>query len=280
MSRVFVNRSVQCACLLLPVVCMSTVFAADNWQEPAKVAGFPFSMNMDARHKVIVSAKQGKAVAQLANGGKQVLADLPEKEVAAFADHVALQADFNFDGLGDLALFEATGYGGVNQFYRLFLGTKNGKFTAFNPSVSNPLLAVQQQALRSSARSGPRWYESTFQFKQGKLSQRIETVMIDDELSHMQFFNAAGKLLGAIVTADPETASLQSKPVSRTVIVDKLALYNKPDEASKTKMYVIAGDKVELLNYRQDESWTDWYLMRFKGSRVVEKWVKAEGLGK
>ena len=47
----------------------------------------------------------------------------------------------------------------------------------------------------------------------------------------------------------------------------KAYLYSSPNKP--TKMYVLKGDDVELVD-RQD----DWLKIRFKGKKVVEGWIK------
>jgi hypothetical protein len=39
-------------------------------------------------------------------------------------------------------------------------------------------------------------------------------------------------------------------------------------------MYLINGDNVMLLDYRENDDGSEWFLVRFKGKKLVEKWVE------
>ena len=41
-------------------------------------------------------------------------------------------------------------------------------------------------------------------------------------------------------------------------------------------MYVIAGDKVTVLKEERATDGKRWYFIRFNGSKVIEKWIKAD----
>ncbi len=57
------------------------------------------------------------------------------------------------------------------------------------------------------------------------------------------------------------------------IVVEKAWMYDQPDENSLTKLYLIKGDEAELLQTTKDAL---WYRVRFKGSKLVEKWIKAD----
>lgn len=52
---------------------------------------------------------------------------------------------------------------------------------------------------------------------------------------------------------------------------NKSVLFNAPNDASKTKMYLIKGDTVELLEFKKN-----WLLIRYKiqKNKTIEKWIK------
>jgi hypothetical protein len=50
-------------------------------------------------------------------------------------------------------------------------------------------------------------------------------------------------------------------------------MYDQPDENSLTKLYLIKGDEAELLQTTKDAL---WLRVRFKGTQLVEKWIKAK----
>ena len=56
----------------------------------------------------------------------------------------------------------------------------------------------------------------------------------------------------------------------------KSYLYDSPDDSSRTKMYLVGGDKVSVLNKATTSDNTRWLFIRFKGTKTLEKWIKAE----
>ncbi len=65
-------------------------------------------------------------------------------------------------------------------------------------------------------------------------------------------------------------------PAVRAIAVERAYLYNQPVEAAKTSMYVIKGDRVTLLDAAG--AWDEWVLMRYQGTRLIEKWIKFDQL--
>jgi uncharacterized protein YfaS (alpha-2-macroglobulin family) len=61
-----------------------------------------------------------------------------------------------------------------------------------------------------------------------------------------------------------------------TIKVAKAWLYDDADETTRTKMYLISGDKAEVLNSKKASDNSRWLFIRFEGKAVVEKWLRAE----
>ncbi|TCP88663.1 hypothetical protein EDC44_1503 [Cricetibacter osteomyelitidis] len=59
-------------------------------------------------------------------------------------------------------------------------------------------------------------------------------------------------------------------------IKNKTFLYNSFND--KTKMYLIRGDKVSILNQKIDENNQKWYFINYKGKREINMWIKAEDI--
>ncbi|RVU83771.1 hypothetical protein EOL70_15720 [Leucothrix sargassi] len=72
-------------------------------------------------------------------------------------------------------------------------------------------------------------------------------------------------------------AEAVKKPQAALTIKAKQAiLHDSASEESATKMYVITGDTVTLLSEKTDDAGQRWYQVRFEGSKIIEKWIKAE----
>jgi len=67
---------------------------------------------------------------------------------------------------------------------------------------------------------------------------------------------------------------------TKSVLVLKLKslLYKEPSESSKSKMYLIAGDKVTLLDTKVDNFGQEWYYISYQGKKEIKAWIKAEAV--
>lgn len=63
-----------------------------------------------------------------------------------------------------------------------------------------------------------------------------------------------------------------------SVTAGKAWLYSEASNTSLTKMYLVKGDKVQLLEF--DDSNGLWYFLKYssKENRAILKWVKCEDL--
>lgn len=60
------------------------------------------------------------------------------------------------------------------------------------------------------------------------------------------------------------------------VVKNKSYLYNNPD-GDKTKLYLIKGDVVSILDRRSSNN-KDWYLINYKGKKEINMWIKADAV--
>ena len=56
--------------------------------------------------------------------------------------------------------------------------------------------------------------------------------------------------------------------IIETIVPEKQYLYSENNMCSQTKMYLIKGDKVEIL---KEEG--DWLFILYKGTREIKKWI-------
>lgn len=242
--------------LLLSLIFTHSVMAAPV--EPKGYASLPIKFSPRAATPVALVKQGNKVQARLPGGKTQDLGELPNLEgVGIVPEGLLLQADFNFDGLGDVAVLDGVGYGGVNLFYRLYTWDKaTGKFKAFKETISNPLLDAKTRIISTSQRSGPRWYSQDYRFIKGKPYLWQEGLMVGSEgdLYYVKTYNSVGKVLKKLVVEAASTPiDEKAVPATRKIAVDKAVLYIKADEKTKTKQYVVKGDKVTLLDYAESE---------------------------
>jgi hypothetical protein len=249
--------------------------------EPKGYAKLPVKFSPSASIPVSIVQQGKKVQAKLPGGKTQDLGDLPDLEtVGIVPESLLLQSDFNFDGLGDVAVLDGIGYGGVNLFYRLYTWNKAvGKFKEFKETISNPMLDAKAKTINTSQRSGPRWYSKDYRIFNGKPYLWQDGVMVGSEgdLYFVKTYDSAGKMLKKVVVEAAATPVNETTvPAIRKIAAGKAVLYAKPDAKAKTKMYVIKGDKVTLLDYAENDDGSEWFLVRFKGKKTVEQWVKAD----
>lgn len=264
--------------ILLGISLLSLNAAA--FTTPKGYANLPVSYSPVPKLNVRIEQQKNAVIAKLPNGKTQLLGEMPDvPEGSQEIDGLLLQDDFNFDGLGDVAVLDGVGYGGVNLFYRLYLWDKAaGKFQEFKETISNPTLTKETKTLSTGQRSGPRWYTTDYRFRNNKPYVYSESAMVGSagDLYFAKLYNSVGKILKKVVaeTQDPSSIDGKTPAAVRKIVVAKAPLYDKPDADSKTKMYLIKGDKPTLLDYRENEDGSEWFLIRFNGKKLVEKWVE------
>ncbi len=65
-------------------------------------------------------------------------------------------------------------------------------------------------------------------------------------------------------------------PKEVVIRTEKSWLYDRPEENSKSGMYLVRGDLAEVLDFKKAADNTRWYLIRFKGRKLLEKWIRVE----
>lgn len=61
-------------------------------------------------------------------------------------------------------------------------------------------------------------------------------------------------------------------------ILSKSHLYKEPSESSQSKMYLVAGDKVTVLDTKTDEVGHEWHYISYQGKKEIKMWIKAEAV--
>ncbi|MEE9351033.1 MAG: hypothetical protein V3U78_02135, partial [Thiotrichaceae bacterium] len=57
------------------------------------------------------------------------------------------------------------------------------------------------------------------------------------------------------------------------IAVEKCWLYDEANQDSKSKMYLVKGDKVNILKRSND-----WVLVRYEGKKTIEKWIESNAI--
>ncbi|CAD5110599.1 hypothetical protein [Zestomonas carbonaria] len=128
----------------------------------------------------------------------------------------------------------------------------------------------------SKHRDGATWYEEVYRREDGQL------ILIGKDrcLGCGQVFRTIyqdKKPIEKMVVNDKESYFDRTQ-LSSVVSVDKSILFNEPSDSSPTKMYLIKGDSVQLVDYSDEGN--GWYLVRYNHPQktAIQKWVHCSDL--
>lgn len=215
--------------------------------------------------------------------GSQIELEIPEANEAEPRFEVA---DYDFDGHDDLGVSIAAGM--VNEAYHLYLYRPAQRRYEFLPmpetlidrincsSFSGLERKVAERALYSNCRSGPRWYYDAFRFDAQGQPWVYKTLQVQDDYSpdypYVFFpllektFDTQGNVVASRAMND------DGQPQTWTVPAARLYLHQQPNEASRSKAYLIQGDISEVLA-RKDR----WLLIRYASKQgPLERWVSLD----
>lgn len=110
-------------------------------------------------------------------------------------------ADVNFDGIRDLLIETQIGYGGVNVFFNLYLGTETGfESQAAARDLSNPEIDTEQRQITTMQRSGPLWRRSIYLVSKGRPFHYMSATAAGNGMEYVQFLTHDGKLDQEMIT--------------------------------------------------------------------------------
>lgn len=228
--------------------------------------------------------------------GRQRLPATGDEEGRSSLDH----DDYNFDGYQDLV--SSATLGQVNEANRVYLyDPGNGGFRELQvPSNAEGNCGgfwslapdAASKTLTSSCRGGPLWYSDVYCYDGPRLClcRAMRRVYLDVErlapvlalegaqdipvLGVWSTYDPAGKVLeralGSALDTPGDGKSLLGH--SAGVVPARLPLHDRPGEAA-TRRYLVAGDRVELLDIDEQENWIQVrYLNPARGA--IRGWVQ------
>lgn len=227
--------------------------------------------------------KHGERYVLLQPDGKPLALSIPEgNEIEAPSFEVD---DYDFDGHPDLAIRVPVGM--VNSVYHLYLyrpvlrhferlHMPSELMERANCSELSQLQPDKaQRVLYSHCRSGPRWYYDAYRFDESGAPWLYKTLHVrhDYDPDAPVFFPVFEK------TLDPQGRIIASRalddgdqPLTWTVPAPRLHLHERPEETSRSKAYLIAGDVCEVLD--QQGRWLQIRYASRKGP--LERWVSLD----
>lgn len=226
--------------------------------------------------------RDGERYLLLQPDGSRIELETPEANEAEPRFEVA---DYDFDGHDDLGVSMSAGM--VNQVYHLYLyrpAQRRFELLTMPETLIDRLSCsgfwglerkVEERALYSSCRSGPRWYHDAFRFDHG-LPWLYKTLQVQDDYSpdypYLFFplfektFDQQGEVVASRAIDD------DGEPQTWTVPTPRLYLHHEPNEASRSKAYLIEGDVCEVLA-RQGQ----WLQIRYASRKgPLERWISLD----
>lgn len=200
----------------------------------------------------------------------------------------ALMADFNFDGWRDVAVPTNTGYGGVNTFYDLYFyrpASRTFQKSRYTDAPddhgvrANLFPDLPTRTVNGSYKSGPAYVAATlcptpdgldlYLCRRGELGQNPDLIGAADDYDWTWFGPMGARLAYRPLRRSGENRSIW------TVVTARLDLHPEPTFTSRLPVYVIRGDKVEVLELRPG-----WAHVTYtgKGKQPLSGWVQRSSI--
>jgi hypothetical protein len=188
--------------------------------------------------------------------------------------------DLDFDGLDDIAVVSATGYGGVNIFYTIYFARQNGYLADPDLYLSNYIMHPEVQVIESEYKSGPRHFTEFYRVQEKKLTSYAvyENYAPDRDLCYLDALygeKAPSVEEKQLCSCKALLSRQQAQTLYAKVTVPKALLYNDRYGKERSGMYLIQDDVVTLL---AGDPTGDTVKIRFEGKKVVEKYLKLDAL--
>ncbi len=196
--------------------------------------GFSFTQKFDVSKSIeaTLQATDSGTFFVSVNGKKKKLSKMDVENFKEFSKNALfLINDFNGDGYKDFAIPSRDAYPGVNSkkdYYLFDPKTKSFKLSGKNIGY----LKREGKNLIAYEKDGPFIYEIYYTIKDGKLKKQKSVVDF------------------GIVKRVKEAKRVYFLPEYLTIKSKRAYFYNTPDEKSKTKIYVIKGDRVKVLDIK------------------------------
>ncbi|WP_155754401.1 hypothetical protein [Burkholderia multivorans] len=135
---------------------------------------------------------------------------------------------------------------------------------------------IDGDSLISSYRLDAKQYEDIYKLKNGKYQIAISDACVGcDEIYRSVYVN--GRVSEKIIVTNQQNYA-RRVPITTEVVSNKAMLYENHSDSAATKMYLLKGDKVQLVEFSSEDGL--WYLVKYPSQRrgIIRKWVKCEDL--
>ncbi|WP_152529060.1 SH3 domain-containing protein [Stutzerimonas azotifigens] len=130
----------------------------------------------------------------------------------------------------------------------------------------------------SSYRSGAKWHEDIYSIKGDDFVLEASDSCVGCDHIERTIYLSGGRTEHLLVT-DNVDYKLRA-PLSTTVTSRKAILYEEPSVKSPTKMYLVKGDKVNLIEYTETENSGFWYKIKYINTKgkIIIAWLNCDDL--
>mgnify|MGYP003647582959 FL=1 len=234
------------------------------------------ALDEDTYLVLLRSGKHIEAIVQARNSPPAApLFDL----VVTTLPHQTLEArlsDVNFDGIRDLLVETQVGYGGVNVFFDLYLGTQSGFETDIaEQGLSNPEIDQDRKQITTMMRSGPSWYRDIYLISNRRPYRFMTTTAAGRGISYARFLSDDGQLQREMITDAVQEDPRDWQPLQ--LILPGGAPYplrGEPDDASATSGALPDGSTILLRRFSEDRRFA---LVEHSKNRMTG-WLKTDWL--
>ncbi len=171
----------------------------------------------------------------------------------------------------------ATSAGGCSKFFSFNRATHAFSaisFVGHGRDICN--YKVEGRRLISSYKLDSKQYEDVYQIRDGAYQLIVSDGCVGcDQITRSVYHD--GQLSAKLLVTN-ERKYVERRPIVSSVRAERAGLYSAASDTSMTKLYLVKGDKVQLLDF--DDSNGLWYLIKYvsKQNRSTTKWVRCKDL--
>lgn len=233
------------------------------------------SLNINTHYEAEISSDKGFLYLKLKSKVDEKITIPFDTDLVPINSRTYRIDDLNFDGLDDVAVVSALGYGGVNVFYNIYLAQDNSYIADEELYLSNFEVQPEKKIVVSEFKSGPRHFTEIYHIREGGLksfvvyenyNQHHDLCYIDSLFGNKTKSMVSKEIYSCKALHDKQ----QTQRLYAKVIVPKSLLYNDSYAQDKSGMYLIKDDFVEIL---EGESTAETVKIRFSGKKAVEKYI-------
>lgn len=219
--------------------------------------------------KVIISNEKGIEQAIVYNGFKTN--QLLKEEIVMRGKTLYQMSDINFDGKNEFLLQTDIG---ANLSYNVYI-IDCEKLVPYKtiPYIGSFKIDNEKKQLKTYSKEENRGVINTYcNDEEKQYLCKIEKTF-NENLTIEKSLNQKGEIIFQGIKTN------EGKEIDYfKTLIKKASLSKLPSESAKSKMYLVTGDKVKLLDTQTDDAGQEWYYISYQGKKEIKMWIKAEAV--